>query len=90
MGEAEGDPGASPLEGAITEGEGDREECVEEELASTSGQNQEKSESLPQRGSEDRKKLRKRKYVLKGGASALAVQLFGIDDAYEMRLVPPL
>ena len=28
---------------------------------------------------------RKKKYILKGGASALAVQLFGIDDRYEMR-----
>ncbi len=32
-------------------------------------------------------KQRKKKYVLKGGASALAVQLFGIDDKFEMRSV---
>lgn len=34
-----------------------------------------------------KKRPRKRKYVLKGGASALAIQLFGIDDRYEMRFV---
>ena len=62
------------------EGEGDP-------LASMSGHNQDKSESLPQQDSKDRKKQRKRKYVLRGGASALAVQLFGIADAFEMRLV---
>jgi hypothetical protein len=32
-------------------------------------------------------KQRKKKYVLKGGASAVAVQLFGIDDKFEMRSV---
>ena len=32
-------------------------------------------------------KQRKKKYVLKGGASALAVQLFGMDDKFEMRSV---
>ena len=36
---------------------------------------------------EAKSKLRKKKYILKGGASALAVQLFGIDDRYEMRSV---
>lgn len=56
-------------------------------LASISDHNQDKSEPLPKQGSEDRKKQRKRKLVLRGGASALAVQLFGVDDAFEMRLV---
>ena len=32
-------------------------------------------------------KQRRKKYVLKGGASALAVQLFGIDNKFEMRLI---
>ena len=32
-------------------------------------------------------KQRKKKYVLKGGASAVAVQLFGMDDKFEMRSV---
>ena len=36
---------------------------------------------------EDKKKQKKKKYILKGGASALAIQLFGINDRFEMRLV---
>lgn len=32
-------------------------------------------------------KPRKKKYILKGGSSALAVQLFGMDDKFEMRSV---
>lgn len=60
-------------------------------LASSSDHNPERSEIPAQHHQGDQKeegkKQRKRKYVLKGGASALAVQLFGIDDAFEMRLV---
>ena len=86
-------PGTALLEGDITtatDGEGEKADETEGEvhhLASMSGHYQDKSESLPQQDSEDRKKQHKRKYVLSGGASALAVQLFGIAEAFEMRLV---
>lgn len=60
------------------------------EPATTSTADQETAEPRPQSDSnkgDGKKKVRKRKYVLKGGASALAIQLFGIDDRFEMRLV---
>ena len=34
---------------------------------------------------ETKLKARKKQYVLKGGPSAIAVQLFAIDEKYEMR-----
>ena len=52
-------------------------------------ENGESGEPVTEQGddtvTETKSKPRKKKYILKGGASALAVQLFGIDDRYEMR-----
>ena len=58
----------------------------DERLTASADQEEVKQEATPIK-QDDKKKQRKKKYVLKGGASALAIQMFGIDDRYEMRYV---
>ena len=81
---------------AVTEREGE-EVTTTDDLKAASGEEvgggedsthqreSHKEEAL--RGEGGKAKQRKKKYVLKGGASALAVQLFGMDDKFEMRSV---
>ena len=94
-----GGKGSSLLEGSsMMEREPDEAVAVEREevgtmtnLEAPSGEVEGGEDSTPQgesgREQTEGKVKQRKKYVLKGGASALAVQLFGMDDKFEMRSV---
>ena len=79
--EREGEEATADLEAASREKIGGKEDSTHQQ---ESGKVE---ETVGAGGGGGKVKQRKRKYVLKGGASALAIQLFGMDDKFEMRSV---
>ena len=78
-GEGEGEEGAAATN--------DLKAASEEEVGGGDGSAHQQESRKEEETLGGKVKQRRKKYVLKGGASALAVQLFGIDDKFEMRLV---
>ena len=89
-GGARGTPMATEREGEEATTTADLKAASEEEVGGgedSTHQQESRKEEEALRGEGGRIKQRKKKYILKGGASALAVQLFGMDDKFEMRSV---